>query len=433
MGQDHGRSGVGVFALKKAGRGRSLESPALGIDGGAMIHPLLCYAGITLSFLIAWALYRTKVLDPKAHFYAPIGLLIAFYTIHAMATDKQVYLKRRFRQAIPKALCKYVFWGLIIWAVLKFYGAHPLYREATVNTRRFFTDFLRLFLALGFPYFILAEKYRYSLDNAMGDPYVRVVSLLKALWKRRFALVRHRLLQRPYRRIYLAALIRIHYVPIMVEQVYLGIARMSGNVPGFEMHWNLPSVLMGLTALAWLIDSNNAAVGYFWESWFTKTRMRDVDPYPLHWLVVLVCYVPFIVFAVQFIPFPSLPDNSAPLLNNPGLNTAIDVVLVLFLSLYMLSGSALSFSTSNLSYKKIQTKGLYGIVRHPATAFKLAFFGLSFFRFRAAWTTTGALCYAAWFTVYILRILAEEQFLKRFPDYRQYMKKTKYRLIPKVF
>lgn len=398
-----------------------------------MAHPLVCYAGITLSFLAAWVLYRMKVLDSRAHFYAPIALLIAFYTIHAMATDTQVYLKRQFRQAIPKALCKYLFWSLIVWGVLKFYGAHPLYREATVNTRRFFADFFQLFLVLGFPYFILAEKYRYSIDNALGDPYLRVVSLIKALWRRRFSVARSRLLRRPYRRIYLMALIRIHYVPIMVEQVYLGIARLSGNVPGFEMHWSLPSILMCLTALAWLIDSNNAAVGYFWESWFTKTRMRDVDPYPLHWLVVLACYVPFIVFAVQFIPFPSLPDNSAPLLSHHGLNTALDVVLLVFLWLYMLSGSALSFSTSNLSYKKIQTKGLYGVIRHPATAFKLAFFGLSFFRFQAAWTATGALCYAAWSTIYILRILAEEQFLRQFPDYREYMKKTRYRLIPRIF
>jgi protein-S-isoprenylcysteine O-methyltransferase Ste14 len=398
-----------------------------------MIHPFLCYAGIALSFLVTWALYRAGLLDLHAQFYAPIGLLIVFYTVHAVATDRQVYQKRRLRHVIPKALCKYAFWGLVIWAVLKFYGAHPLYRDATVNTRRFFADFGRLFAVLGLPYFILAEKYRYSIDNVMGDPYLRVVSLLKALWKRRFALIRRRLAHRRYKRIYLAAIIRIHYVPIMVEQVYIGLAQLSGGIHGPHARWDLPSVLFFMTALAWLIDSNNAAVGYFWESCFTGTRMREVDPHPLHWLVVLMCYVPFIHYAVQFIPFPALPENSARLLNYPGWNAALDVVLLVFLLLYMLSGSALAFSTSNLSYKKIQTRGLYGIVRHPATAFKLAFFGLSFFRFRAAYTVAGVLCYLAWTTVYVCRILAEEQFLKKFPDYRKYMKKTRYRLVPRVF
>ncbi len=398
-----------------------------------MIHPLLCYAGIALSFLATWALCRVGVLDPRVHFYAPIGLLIAFYTLHAVATDKQVYQKRRLRQVIPKALCKYVLWGLVLWAILKFYGVHPLYRDATVNTRRFFADFLRLFVVLGLPYFILAEKYRYSLDNVMGDPYLRVVSLLKALCKGRFALIKRRLLQRPYQRIYLAALIRIHYVPIMVEQVYLGMARLSGGLPHPPGQSSLSAALLSLTALAWLIDSNNAAVGYFWESWFTKTRMREVDTHPLHWFVVLICYIPFILYAAQFVPFPSLPENSAPLLNHRGWNTAIDITSLVFLTLYMLSGSALSFSTSNLSYKKIQTKGLYGIIRHPATAFKLGFFGLSFFRFHAAYTVAGVLCYLVWSTVYICRVLAEEQFLKKFPAYRRYMKKTRYRLIPGIF
>ncbi|MCL5282225.1 MAG: hypothetical protein M1376_20240 [Planctomycetes bacterium] len=420
-------------SILRAKHGRAWALTVGPADGNAMIHPLLCYAGIALSFLATWALHRLGVLDLHAHFYAPIGLLIAFYTVHAVATDKQVYQRRRLGQVIPKALCKYVLWGLVLWAILEFYSVHPLYRNATVNTRRFFADFLRLFVALGLPYFILAEKYRYSLDNVMGDPYLRVVSLLKALRHGQFARIRRRLAQRRYQRIYLAALIRIHYVPIMVEQVYLGISRLSGGLPGPVGQSSLSAVLLSLTALAWLIDSNNAAVGYFWESWFTKTRMRDVDTDPLHWFVVLICYMPFILFAAQFVPFPSLPENSAPLLNHRGWNTAIDIASLGSLVLYMLSGSALGFSTSNLSYKKIQTKGLYGLVRHPATAFKLVFFGLSFFRYQAAYTVAGILCYLAWSTVYVCRILAEEQFLQRFPDYRHYMKKTRYRLIPRVF
>ncbi|MCU0913707.1 MAG: hypothetical protein MUC88_03980 [Planctomycetes bacterium] len=425
-------SGAGNFTLR-AKHGRTWASTVRAGDGGGMIHPLLCYTGIALVFLITWGLYRAQVLDPRAHFYAPIGLLIAFYTVHAMVTDGQVYQQRRLGRVIPKALCKYVLWGLVLWGILKFYGVHPLYKNSTVHMQRFFADFLRLFVVLGFPYFILAEKYRYSLDNVMGDPYLRVVSLLKALCRGRFALIKRRLLQRPYKRIYLAVLIRIHYVPIMVEQVYVGISRLSGDLGHPPGQSSLSATLLSLTALAWLIDSNNAAVGYFWESWFTKTRMREVDTDPLHWFVVLICYVPFIMYAAQFVPFPALPESSAPLLNHRGWNAAIDVASVVFLMLYMLSGSALSFSTSNLSYKKIQTKGLYALVRHPATAFKLGFFGLSFFRYRAAYTVAGILCYLVWSTVYICRLLAEEQFLRQFPDYRRYMKKTKYRLIPWVF
>lgn len=66
-----------------------------------------------------------------------------------------------------------------------------------------------------------------------------------------------------------------------------------------------------LVALAWLIDSNNASIGYFWESRFTRTCFRDVDPYPLHWIVTLACYYPFIKFMNEYVAkFPDLPLGS---------------------------------------------------------------------------------------------------------------------------
>jgi len=100
---------------------------------------------------------------------------------------------------------------------------------------------------------------------------------------------------------------------------------------------------------------------------------------------------------------------------------------------YVISGSALNFSTSNLCYKSIQTKGPYGIVRHPATVCKLVFFALVFFRFKNAYTLVGFLCTLVWFSVYVCRALVEERFLKRFPEYQNYMKQTRYRFIPGLF
>jgi hypothetical protein len=58
----------------------------------------------------------------------------------------------------------------------------------------------------------------------------------------------------------------------------------------------------------------------------------------------------------------------------------IQTVVLVLLALYVLSGSDLNFSASNLCYKKIQTKRPYAIVRHPATSFKLLYLFLAFFR-----------------------------------------------------
>lgn len=397
-----------------------------------MIHPYLCWLGILLSFSVSLMLFNSGVLDVHEHFYAPALLLIGFYTLHAILTDKQPYQARTLKQVIPKVIGKYVLWGLTIYAVILFYAAHPLYREFTQNTRRFFGDYLILFLILGLPYFFLAEKYRYCQDNVLGDPYLRILSLLKCLKRRRFRAIGRRLGQASYKRIYLMALIRIHYIPIMVEQVYLNLNNIYAFMQKANFQWNLTSTVVIATALTWTIDANNGAIGYFWESWFTRSRFRVIDLHPMHWFVILICYTPFFGYAVQFVPFPSLTPGATPLVNHTSVTMGFEIMLLVLLALYVLSGSALNFSTSNLCYKKIQTKGPYASVRHPATSFKLLYFFLAFFRYRGAYTFAGFISYLVWMIVYICRALVEERFLRRFAPYREYMKKTRYRFIPRI-
>ena len=232
----------------------------------------------------------------------------------------------------------------------------------------------------------------------------------------------------------------------MFEQVYLGVTAITlqaqtqteqvqfGIAAGTLQAYVQPfTIVLILTALAWLIDSNNASIGYFWESRFTKTCFRAVDPHPSHWVLTLACYVPFITFVNAYVAqFPDLPDYSPRMFSNAGVNTAIDITMVTVLLLYMASGSALAFSFSNLSYKKIQTKGPYRFVRHPSIAFKIIWFTLAFYRFAPAYSWRWFLCYLAWMTVYVCRAFVEERFLRRFPDYQAYMQQTKYRFIPGV-
>jgi len=398
-----------------------------------MIHPYLCWLGILLAFGASLALFTSGRLDVHEHFYAPALLLIGFYTLHAILTDKQQYQRRTTKQVIPKAIGKYILWGLVIYGVTRFYAAHWLYRDFTPNTRRFFEDFLTLFLIMGLPYFFLAEKFRYCTDNVIGDPYLRILSLLRCLKNREFRLIGRRH-AKSYKPIYLMAIIRIHYVPIMFEQVFNGLDFTTNFLERADFQWSLASCVLLGTALAWAIDANNGAIGYFWESWFTKSRFRQIDPHPMHWFVVLICYTPFIGYAAQFVPFPSLTAaDSPPLVSSSSFNSGCEIALLILLVLYVLCGSTLNFSTSNLCYKKIQTKGPYAIVRHPATTFKLGYFFLAFFRYSAAYTFAGCLSYLVWMMVYICRALVEERFLRKFSDYRRYMKETRYRFIPRLY
>jgi protein-S-isoprenylcysteine O-methyltransferase Ste14 len=402
--------------------------------GSLMTQPFYCYIGILLSFTVSLWLFATGKLDVATYFYAPLGILIAYFTALAMLTDKQVYMPRSFKQVLPNALGKYLMWGLILSGVLKFYELHPLYNWMTPETRVFFNGYLRLYIRMGLPYFLLTEKTKYCLENVLSDPYIKLRILLRDLWKRRFKQAAHRLTTQRYRRTYLMAILRIHYIPIMVEQIYYGVTQATRFALEPNHEWTLITVVGIVTVMCWLIDSNNGAMGYFWESWLTKTRYRDVDPHAIHWFVVLICYMPFITYAANFVPFPSLPNASVlrvtPLIEHVGVNKGIEVAMLIALVCYVISGSALNFSTSNLCYKKIQTKGPYSIVRHPATTCKLIVFALAFFRFREAFTPVWTLCYFVWFTIYVCRALVEERFLRRFSDYQAYMKQTRYRFIP---
>lgn len=396
-----------------------------------MYHPFSCYLGVTLTFALTFTLFEYSSLDAEKFFYVPILLLITFYTLVSMLGDKQKYRKRSFKQAIVKGIGRYIYWGLILTSVIWFYRLHPAYNEVTPNTQVFLEHFFYAFAVLGLPYFYLEEKYRYCQDNVMADPYLKMRLLMRCLLRKDFQRFRRRLFSRRSRGVLLAWILRVHYLPIMVEQVYYGITVLTKSSEPWG--YSLASVVVMVTALAWLIDSNNASIGYFWHSAFTKTRFRQIDPHPSHWIIVLACYPPFIYLVNKyFAVFPYLPEDSQSIINNAGVNTAIDLILLASLVLYMLSGCTLAFSYSNLCYKKIQTKGPYRLIRHPATAFKMIFFTLGFYRFAPAYTALWFAFYVFWMSVYIGRALVEERFLRRFPDYREYMKKTRYRFVPGI-
>lgn len=396
-----------------------------------MYHPFFCYLGVTLTFTLTFTLFKYSSLDANKFFYVPTFLLITYYTMVSILSDRQIYQKRTFKQVIFKSIGRYLFWALIIKGVIWFYNVHPAYRAVTPNTRIFFKHFFYAFAVCGLPYLYLEEKYRYCQENIIADPFLKIALLIKCLLRRDFYRFKRRLFSKKTKGMLLAAILRVHYIPIMIEQVHYGITLLA---KGASLHnCTLTSVMVMVTALAWLIDSNNASIGYFWQSSFTKTRFREIDPHLSHWIVVLSCYPPFLYFVNSYLAmFPSLPETSQRILSSAGANTVIDLAMVTALVLYMLSGCALGFACSNLSYKKIQTKGPYQLMRHPATTFKLLFFTLAFYRFAPAYTAGWFVFFLFWVSTYIARALVEERFLRRFPDYRDYMKKTRYRFIPGI-
>jgi protein-S-isoprenylcysteine O-methyltransferase Ste14 len=294
-------------------------------------------------------------------------------------------------------------------------------------------SFLWLFALGGLPYFLLVERYRYARFEMVGDPYLRVLSLLRVMVRLKGKKLRYRLFHRGYRSLLLSWVLRMHYMPMMVEQVYRGMVNSTGILDSTTYQYSVEGTAAFLVIVLFCIDSTNASIGYFWESSLTGTRFRETDPYPLHWIVTLVCYYPFIKFAGTFFPFPHGVEGSPLLVDHPSFRLIVNVCTIAALAGIALTTTSLGFSYSNLCYKKIQTRGMYRFSRHPATVCKLLFFFFTIFRYRSSFCCATITLYLIWCMIYVARAFCEERFLRRFPDYRAYMAQVRYRFIPGLF
>ena len=398
-----------------------------------MLTPTLNIVGVALAFAAACCAYYFSPAEPGDYFFLPIYFLILYYTVGAVVKDKNRYDVRPAWLAAKKAIGKYLLWFALIGGLYCFYGIHPFYIRFAPSTRRMLENFLWLFAFGGLPYFFLVERYRYSSFEVIGDPYLRVVSFLRALCRFQWAKLKYRTFTRGYKSLFLSWIIRVHYIPVMVEQVHYAMVQIAGIVTSPDYRYTVGSTAAFLVVVLFCIDSTNASIGYLWESALTQTRFRETDPNPFHWFIVLVCYAPFRNFAGTFFPFPHGVQGSPLLMAHPGFELAVNTGTIVSLAGMVYVTTSLGFSYSNLSYKKIQTKGLYRFVRHPGTVFKLLFFLFTIFRYKSSFDFATVTLYGIWATIYITRAVCEERFLKRFQEYRSYMDKVRYRFIPGLF
>lgn len=395
-----------------------------------MLTPTLNVLGVALAFAIACCAYRFSPAEPGKHFFLPIYFLILYYTVAAVVTEKRRYKVRPMWLAAKKSIGKYFFWFALIGGLYRFYGLHPFYIEFAPNTRHMLESLLWLFAFGGLPYFFFVERHRYSSFEIVNDPYLRVVSFIKHLCRRDWAKLKHRTFTRGYKSLFLSWIIRLHYIPLMVEQVHHSMVQIAGVLSSPDYPINIGSVAGFLVVALFCIDATNASIGYFWESSVTGTRFRETDPYPFHWFIVLICYLPFRHFAGTFIPFPAGDEGSPLLFDGAGFEYAVNLCTIIALAGMVYVTTSLGFSYSNLSYKKIQTKGLYRFVRHPGTVCKMSFFFFAIFRYESSFNFATISLYAIWVMIYITRAICEERFLRRFQEYRSYMDAVRYRFIP---
>lgn len=245
----------------------------------------------------------------------------------------------------------------------------------------------------------------------------------------------------------LALLLKFFFAPLMINWCLGHVGDMTGSVMNL---WNsIGDGAMGRvlfdSALFWtcfqlilFVDTFLFTLGYILESPALKNRILSVDPTFFGWAVCLACYPPFNGFTNQLFPWQS---SDFPYFANDAAHFAANICILVAMGIFSWASVALGFKASNLTNRGIVTHGPYAFVRHPAYAAKnLAWWIGAIPGFIGVFTVEGfpaAMFFIGligWTAIYVLRALTEERHLLMLDNgYAEYMRKVKWRFIPRVF
>lgn len=379
---------------------------------------------------------------------APVLLLVLVYAmlnlgeqLHGDGGYTRLPRQHR-RRLLSRALARYLVWAALIGSAWMFYRLEPYYAAETFAVNHWI--FERLFYAqllLGLPYFLLTLSLRHSSREDYYDPAVRLLLILKtlaagiesgqglgplrALFRRRYNL-----------KVVLNLIMRLYFMPALLIQLLPDSQYIIKLMESWDQQDTLLATLFLITAVLWLMDIINAAASYLFESRWLENRSRSIDLTVGGWLVCTMCYAPFNQLTGSMFPFaPEVISYRAEgllLADQTGL-MLMKLLEVVLLSCHVLCNISLGPSVANITLKKLQTRGVYALVRHPGTTTKLLMWLLGSACYRAFWQWRYLAGFLGWALIYVLRALTEERHLKKFPEYRQYMRKVRYRFLPWLF
>jgi len=337
---------------------------------------------------------------------------------------------------IKRVLVRYVVWMIVLYTGIIFFESHSFYSQYE-KSLDFLTVFFDVYLIAGVPYFILTLIFKASRIEDYYDPAIRIFHIFKQIVLR-FVFRKGRVfsvLKNSYnKKVLLNLIMRAYFIPAMVVQVFFNLdsaIRYSGD--DFN-DYNLMAILFCISSMLWCMDALNASAGYSIESRWAENRTRSIDMTVGGWLVCLACYAPINDVTGTLFQFgPSISHESFMFDGSTAL-LAFKIAEIILLSMLVYTDLSLGPSGVNITFKKIQTRGPYGIVRHPGVVCKLAFWWLQVVFLAKFWLTPQFIFgHLAWNVLYVMRALTEERHLKEHKEYREYMKKVKYRFIPGVF
>ncbi|MCF7668409.1 MAG: hypothetical protein K9N48_01370 [Verrucomicrobia bacterium] len=245
--------------------------------------------------------------------------------------------------------------------------------------------------------------------------------------------------------------IKIIYGPLMLNSAMFELRRYPGLI--FELKLSADWLialdrwyLLFVTSI-FFVDSTLFFIGYHTEMGFLKNKLKYAETNLFRILVCIACYAPFNMVTANILG-PSNHDVRILFMGDIAhpITWVLRGLAALFL-LTLISASTFLFTkASNLTNRGIVKTGPYAVVRHPGYISKNLFwlmtliplfipnpesnnFSWTRYSVQSVSTLFGLL---GWGTIYYLRAITEEQFLRRDPEYVEYCRKVKYRFIPGV-
>jgi protein-S-isoprenylcysteine O-methyltransferase Ste14 len=150
-----------------------------------------------------------------------------------------------------------------------------------------------------------------------------------------------------------------------------------------------------------------------------RRQHRGLDKSLVHQAVAAVAFFSGLAFMGQ----PLTGGHTAQMVSK-GVTLAANILGIL-----ALANLGRSFGVL-IAFRKIQTRGLYSLVRHPMylsdILFRVGFITTHFNGLTSTLFVVSSACY-------VYRALLEEKFLGQQPEYREYMNRVKRRFVPFVF
>ncbi len=339
-----------------------------------------------------------------------------------------------------KSFGQSVFWrAASLWILVSIfyflYNTHPYYLNQDFSNARILIQWAYVtFCILVLPYTWFTLRFNYRLKDDFKDPTIIFFVLLKRVGlmvaTRDFQQVAGLFTVKRFNNFCLTCLVKGFFLPLMAmfmfhhwTTVQSLMSKMSTPMDGIQLaNWFLDLIYNAL----FVTDTGIALVGYGLELKWLGNKTKSVEPTMFGWAVALMCYPPFNGISSTYFPLQDRQDLFIALTEEQKI--FVRIIIVALYGIFVWGTIALSVKFSNLSNKGIVGRGPYRFVRHPAYASKNIAWWFEHLQYMKGFHNVLPLI--CWNIIYTLRAITEERHLMKDPEYREYMKKVKYRFIP---